>query len=67
MRKLLDEWWEVWYDDGLSRIKTGYPGDGRYSSSQSAWEFVRNHSQTKYSVVHVRRYSTDKQLSISNT
>ena len=59
-RKMIAEWWEVWYDDGLSRIKTGYPGEGKYKTSSDAWEFVRNHPQAKYSVIHVKRFKTNK-------
>jgi hypothetical protein len=55
-RKMIAEWWEVWYNDGHSRIKTGYPGDGKYKTSSDAWEFVRNNRQAKYSVIHVKRY-----------
>lgn len=60
MKQLVAEWWEVWYDDGHSRIKTGFPTEGKYASSIAAWEFVKSRSETKYSVIHVKRFKMGK-------
>ena len=56
MRKMIEEWWEVWYDDGLTRIKTGYPGDGKCRSLEDARGFTKKHPSMKYTITHVRRY-----------
>jgi hypothetical protein len=60
MKKLVAEWWEVWYNDGHSRIKMGFPTEGKYASSEAARDFVKIHSETKYSIVHVRRFKVGK-------
>jgi hypothetical protein len=58
MRELIAEWWEVWYNDGHSRIKTGFPGEGKYSSLSEARQFVKDRPQTKYTIIHVKRFKT---------